>query len=113
MLMVLQKVNDKDYKEKLKSGKAVLVLTLSYCPYCRDYKEEIKPVIKANTGIKFLEAEMDKDNVGEINEAILMPDYYPTAILFKDGVEVARMESKSGVSVTKEQLSKAIKKNFS
>ena len=41
-----------------------------------------------------------------------MPDYYPTAILFKNGKEICRLESRGGDPTTCEELDAAIKKKL-
>ena len=108
--MKLQRIDDSNYREFI-NGNAVLILTLSYCPYCHGYMNDIEPVIEEEK-VEFGEAVMDLENVEEIENNIKMPSYYPTAILFKNGKEVARLKSRAGNPTTKEELIKAIKENF-
>ena len=110
--MPLEKITDLNFKKFIKEGKIVLFLTLSYCPYCRAYKKDIPPVIDANPSIKFGCADVEEGNTDKLEAEITMPDYFPTAILFKDSKEIFRLESGAGDPTTCDELSAAIKKNF-
>ena len=110
--MPLQKITDSNFKEFIKSKKAVLFLTLSYCPYCQAYKKDVPSVIEKYPSIKFGCADVEEGNTDKLEAAIAMPDYYPTAILFENGKEVSRLESKAGDPTTCNELEAAIKESF-
>lgn len=108
--MSLQTVTDSNFKEFIKNKKAVLFLTLSYCPYCRAYKQEVPSTIEKYPKIKFGCADVEEGKTDKLESSIEMPGYYPTAVLFKNGKEVQRLESKSGDPTTCDELEVAIKK---
>ena len=110
--MSLQKITDSNFEDFIKNKKAVLFLTLSYCPYCQAYKKEIMSVIKANPAVKFGCADVEEGNTNKLEATIAMPDYYPTAILFKNGKEILRLESGAGDPTTCDEFEDVIKKNF-
>jgi thiol-disulfide isomerase/thioredoxin len=110
--MILEKITDFNYKKFIKNKKAVLFLTLSYCPYCRAYKKEILSVIKENPKVKFGCADVEEGNTEKLESEMAMPDYYPTAVFFKNGKEVCRLESRAGDPTTCDELDAAIKKNL-
>ena len=110
--MPFQKITDSNFEDFIKNKKTVLFLTLSYCPYCRAYKQEVPSIIEKNPAIKFGCADVEEGNTDKLEAEITMPDYFPTAILFKDSKEIFRLESGAGDPTTCDELSAAIKKNF-
>ena len=110
--MPLQKITDSNFKEFIKGKKTVLFLTLSYCPYCGAYKKDVLSVIEKYPSIKFGCADVEEGSTDKLEAAIRMPDYYPTAILFKNGKEIKRLESRGGDPTTCGELEASIKKEF-
>ena len=111
--MPLERVTDSNYKKFINNKKAILFLTLSYCPYCRAYKKEVPSIIEKYPKIKFGCADVEEGNTDKLEAAMKMPDYYPTAILFNNGKEICRLESRGGDPTTCEELDTAIKKKLS
>ena len=110
--MVLERITDSNFEKFIKGKKVVLFLTLSYCPYCRAYKKEVPSTIEKYPMIKFGCADVEEGNTDKLEATIAMPDYYPTAVLFENGKEVCRLESKAGDPTTCDELEAAIKKNL-
>jgi hypothetical protein len=105
--VLLERVTDANYGAFINQENAVLILTLSYCRHCQDFKEEVvTQAVDQFPQIKFCEAVLDLGRLVKLKRDLAkkMPEYYPAAIVYQKGVEIVRLESAAGMAPTLDKL---------
>jgi hypothetical protein len=106
-MALLERVTDANYGTFINQENAVIILTLSYCEHCQDFKKEaVGPASERFPEVRFGEAVLDLGRLIRLKKDIVksMPECYPTAIIYQKGVEITRVESSPGMAPTLEKL---------
>jgi thiol-disulfide isomerase/thioredoxin len=90
----MEKINIKDLKQNLETGKTVVYVSASWCGECKMNHSLVESISTHHEGVKFIEIDADENKLWKSNEEseVFSVHKVPTFLVFQDGDEILREE---------------------